>query len=275
MLIDRGQRVTIRSNKKERNHPDMNEINEKLPSDLRSCAVFLDVDGTLIDIAETPDQVIMPHHLPEQLAEVSLILNGALALISGRSIGSIDELFAPFRFPAAGLHGTEIRAQQDGEIDFERVDGAHLSSARQYLEPLAKHWPGLIVEDKGIAIAVHYRQAPEAASHVDRIVEGVLLELGSRWTRQDGKMVVEIHPSTSNKGAAIAKLMSAAPFKGRRPIAVGDDLTDETMFKFVNGISGRSIKVGASPHVSVANFAVDSPANVRDWISRLVQTNRD
>ncbi len=253
----------------------MNEINETLPTDLTSCAVFLDIDGTLIDIAETPDQVIVPHHLPEQLAKVSLRLNGALALISGRSIGSIDELFAPFRFPAAGLHGTEIRTQQGGEIECDIVDEGYLSSARQHLERLAKQWPGLIVEDKDVAIAVHYRRVPEAAAHVDRVVESVLLELGSGWTRQDGKMVVEVHPSASNKGAAIAKLMSAVPFKGRHPIAVGDDLTDERMFEFVNGKSGRSIKVGASSHASVANFAVESAARVRDWISRLAKANLD
>lgn len=249
----------------------MNKINETLPSDLKSTALFLDIDGTLIDIAETPDAVIVPGQLPEQLAELSLRLDGALALVSGRSISSIDRLFAPFRFPAAGLHGTEIRTHLNGEIDCEMLEKSNLDRARRVLEGLAQQWPGMIVEDKGIAIAVHYRQVPEAAKDVDRAIDKALLELGHDWTRQDGKMVVEVHPAASNKGTAIAKLMSAKPFKGRRPIAVGDDLTDEAMFKFVNAASGNSIRVGTRAPASAAVSVVDSTATVRDWLFRLAQ----
>ncbi|ATU93166.1 trehalose-phosphatase [Phyllobacterium zundukense] len=247
----------------------MNATSEPLPTDLESWAIFLDIDGTLIDIAETPGAVIVPHALPGQLAELSLRLDGALALVSGRSINSIDELFAPYRFPAAGLHGTEIRREENGEIDRKILEENQLDVARQKLEDLAKKVPDIIVEDKGIAIAVHYRQVPEAFSQVDHLVDTLLVQLGLGWARQDGKMVVEIHPSASSKGTAIAKLMSASPFKGRSPIAVGDDLTDEKMFEFVNSTSGRSIKVGTSAHASVARFSVDSANTIRDWISEL------
>jgi trehalose 6-phosphate phosphatase len=253
----------------------MNKINETLPTDLNSSALFLDIDGTLIDIAETPREVIVPRELPEQLAALSLRLGGALALVSGRSINSIDELFHPYRFPAAGLHGTEIRHERNGEIDRSVVDRNALDGARRDLEDLARKWPGTIVEDKGIAIAVHYRRAPEARSHVDHLIEAVLTQLGQGWARQDGKMVVEIHPGASSKGTAIARLMGGAPFKGRRPIAVGDDLTDEKMFEFVNMTAGRSIKVGMSAHASVARSSVDSANSIRRWISQLAQSRPD
>lgn len=253
----------------------MNEINESLPTDLKSWALFLDVDGTLIDIAETPRDVTVPRELPEQLAELSSRLDGALALVSGRSINSIDELFDPYRFPAAGLHGTEIRRERNGEIDRSVLDENSLEGARRELEDLARKWPGMIVEDKGIAIAVHYRRVPEARSQVDHLIETLLVQLGRGWARQDGKMVVEIHPSESSKGTAIAKLMSVSPFKGRSPIAVGDDLTDEKMFEFVNMTSGRSIKVGTSTHASVARFSVDSANSIRHWIAQLAQPGSD
>lgn len=247
----------------------MNEISEILPTDLRPWALFLDIDGTLIDIAETPDRVFVPYELPEQLAELSSRLEGALALVSGRSIESIDKLFDPYRFPAAGLHGTEIRSRGNGEIDRGILDEWRLDGARQELNDLARNWPGMIVEDKGIAIAVHYRQAPEAFSQVDARIGTLLEQIGSGWVRQDGKMVVEIHPGESNKGTAAAKLMNVTPFSGRIPIAIGDDLTDERMFEYVNKAGGRSIKVGTSTDASLATFQVDSARTIRHWISQL------
>ena len=253
----------------------MNKINEPLPTELNSSALFLDIDVTMIDIAETPSEEIVPPGLPDQLAAISLRMGGALALVSGRSIRSIDELFDPYRFPAAGLHGTEIRHERNGEIDRSAVDKNALDGARRELGGLARKWPGMIVEDKGIAIAVHYRQAPEARPDVDHLVETVLTQLGQGWARQDGKMVVEIHPGASSKGTAIARLMAVAPFKGRRPIAVGDDLTDENMFEFVNMTAGRSIRVGTLAHASVARSSVDSANSIRRWISQLAQSRPD
>jgi trehalose 6-phosphate phosphatase len=249
----------------------MNEIDEALPTDIKPWALFLDIDGTLIDIAETPGDVFVPPELPDQLAKISASLDGALALVSGRSIDTIDELFGPYQFPAAGLHGTEIRYERYGRIDRSIGDEGSLNDARRELEGLAKKWSGMIVEDKRVAIAVHYRQVPEAVSQVDAYVERLLVQLGRGWTRQDGSMVVEIHPSETNKGTAIAKLMSVSPFSGRSAIAIGDDLTDEMMFEFVNRTGGRSIKVGTSAHKSVAKFQVNSASNVRHWILQLAR----
>jgi trehalose 6-phosphate phosphatase len=250
----------------------MKKINDVLPTDLKPWALFLDIDGTLIDIAETPDRVFVPPELPAQLAELASRLEEALALVSGRSIDSIDKLFYPHQFPAAGLHGTEIRSKRNGEINRGILDEGRLDTAREELKGLATKWPGMLVEDKGIAIAVHYRQAPEAFSQVDAQVEALLTQLGSGWARQDGKMVVEIHPSESNKGTAAAKLMNVPPFSGRIPIAIGDDLTDERMFEFVNKTGGRSIKVGTSTDASLARFQVDSASTIRHWISQLAHS---
>lgn len=249
----------------------MNDINETLPTDLKPWALFLDIDGTLIDIAETPDDVVVPLELPQQLAEVSSRLDGAMALVSGRSIRSIDALFSPYQFAAAGLHGTEIRRERNGQIDRKIVEGASLDDARRELAGLAERWPGMIIEDKEISIAVHYRQVPEAFSQVDSHVDTLLRKLGPAWVRQDGKMVVEIHSNASSKGTAIAELMTVSPFIGRKPIAIGDDLTDETMFEFVNSTAGRSIKVGTSAHASLAKFSVGSASTIRHWISQLSQ----
>lgn len=251
----------------------MDEINEALPMASGAWALFLDVDGTLIDIAETPDAVQVPAELPQQIARLSESLSGALALVSGRSIASLDALFEPYLFPAAGLHGMEMRSAADGSVKRPTIDQDELGVARHTLGDLAQRWPGIIVEDKKIGFAVHYRLAPQAAGEVDRSIEALLLRLGPDWTRQDGKMVVEIRPSGTSKADAVARLMSAAPFLGRTPIAVGDDLTDETMFAYANGVRGRSVKVGISQHPTLAQFNVKSPQAIREWIARLAATS--
>ena len=250
----------------------MHEVSKALPMEAGMWALFLDVDGTLIDIAETPDSVDVPPELPRQVAALSQSLDGALAMVSGRSIAAIDALFDPFRFAAAGLHGMEIRSSPDGPVERVAVNGDDLGAARRKLDDLAQAWPGMIVEDKDIGFAVHYRKAPDAANDVDRLVDALLAQMGREWMRQDGKMVVEIRPSGTNKGDAVARLMATARFRGRFPITIGDDLTDEMMFAYANDALGRSIRVGTGAHSSLAQFTVESPRSIREWIARLAHS---
>ena len=252
----------------------MHEIDEALPMTRGTFALFLDVDGTLIDIAETPDAVLVPPLLPGQLARLSQSLNGALALVSGRSIASLDTLFGPYKFAAAGLHGMEMRSAPDDPIIRAFLnDKGELDAARDQLKRFAKRWPGLIIEDKGIGFAVHFRRVPKASLEVDREIQDLMATLGPEWTRQDGKMVVEIRPSGSNKADAVEKLMKAPAFRGRTPITIGDDLTDESMFAYANDTLGRSVRVGRGEHQSNAQFTVRSPEAIREWVARLAATS--
>jgi trehalose 6-phosphate phosphatase len=244
------------------------------PDDLERWALFLDVDGTLIDLADTPGDVVVPETLPHGIANLSARLNGALALVSGRSIQSVDALFYPYRFPAAGLHGNEMRHGKDGPVVRVPVDEGDLGHAKRSFGAIAVKWPGVIVEDKGAALAIHYRQAPDAFAEIDICAARIFEELGPRWTRQDGKMVIEIRPSGANKGNALTELTREPPFKDRLPLAIGDDLTDEAMFKMANALGGQSILVGSSDRTSFALSRVESPATVQEWIDKATRMQR-
>ena len=242
------------------------ELAEALPSDLREWALFIDIDGTLIDLAPTPTGIEIPADLPSQLLAVSQRSNGAMALVTGRSIEAVDAMFSPYQFVMAGMHGSEIR-DVSGRIRRKQIDKSSLDPARSELGKLAGQWPGLIVEDKNLAIAVHYRQASEAESAVRSKMSAIHSMLGEDWKLQNGKMVVELHPSGSDKGTAISDFMGHQPFKGKKPLVIGDDLTDEAMFHYANGCGGRSVRVGDSLYVSAAEFKVGSAHDVRRWVA--------
>ncbi|EJN01682.1 trehalose-phosphatase [Phyllobacterium sp. YR531] len=248
------------------------EIKDVLPTDLRAWALFLDIDGTLIDLAPTPNGIIVPEVLPEHLSSLYKQLDGAMALVTGRSIESADAMFAPFQFPIAGMHGSEVR-DGVGHQATKLIDRLALDEARQELEKLTLRWPQTIIEDKGLAIAVHYRQVPEAERAVQATLSTIHSKLGDGWKLQSGKMVVELLPSGTDKGSAIADFMSTAPYKGRRPLAIGDDLTDEAMFRFVNGSNGRSVRVGTPLFQSDAQYEVNSANDVRSWIAALANSS--
>lgn len=246
------------------------ELIDALPNNLSEWAVFIDIDGTLIDLAATPTGIHIPPELPAQLLTVSQRAKGAMALVTGRAIESVDAMFHPHQFVVAGMHGFEVR-DASGAIHRKSVDKVSLDVARQQLAGLAVHWPGLIVEDKGLAVAVHYRQVPEAADAVHAAMEALQTTLGEAWKRQDGKMVVELHPAGANKGAAVSDFMAAPPFKGKKPLVIGDDLTDEAMFDFANSSGGRSVRVGDSIYPSAAKLKVGSANDVRCWIASLAK----
>lgn len=229
-------------------------------------AWFLDVDGTLIDIAPTPSAIHMPEELPPLLQRLAEAHGGAVALVSGRSLANLRQLVMPFDPPAAGLHGLEWR--DGGGVERRIPVPPGLDDIRRRLAAEIDQFPGLLLEDKGAAVALHYRQAPHLADHVRRTTEAVLLD-HSGFAAVAGKMVVEIKPRGADKGSAVATFMQAAPFAGRRPVFVGDDLTDEDGFTAANRLGGLSVLVGP-PRQTQARHRLDDIEACRAWLARAV-----
>jgi len=232
--------------------------------DLPWC-LFLDVDGTLLEIAATPDAVRVDDHLRQLLSEVSRALDGAVALVSGRAIAALDELFAPQRWPAAGLHGIERRDAR-GRLHRCAPARARLDEARLHLLYLAARTPGILLEDKGAAIAVHYRAAPEIEPTLRRVLGEVAARLAPDYHLLEGKQVFELKPAFATKADAVQAFMREAPFAGRRPIYVGDDITDLDGFAAVERVGGLSVAVGDRVQ---AQLRVASPRDVRALLADL------
>lgn len=224
---------------------------------------FLDIDGTLLEFAARPEAVAADTGLKTLLRRLFKAAGGAVALISGRPVTDIDRVVAPLRFPAAGQHGIE-RRDHAGKLHIHAAPAAHLHDAVATLERMVARSPGLVLENKGATLALHYRLAPQHAPEVLRVMRELCADLGSEFELQTGKMLIEIKPGGKDKGTAIAEFMDEVPFRGRTPVFIGDDLTDEYGFALVNSKGGHSIKVGAGP--SVANWRLaDAPA-VRVWL---------
>lgn len=235
------------------------------PPDPRRDALFLDFDGTLVDIAPTPDAVIVPTGLTTLLGQIAETFGGAVAVVSGRPVAELDRFLDPLRLAAAGLHGLEWR--MGGDIG--RTDPpASLDALRTGIAASGLAARGLRVEDKGLSIALHYREAPHlgdeagtfaanaAAAHPDLAVLA-------------GKMVVEIKPRSASKASAVARFMAGAPFAGRRPVFVGDDVTDEDGMRAAIGAGGSGVKVG--PGETVARTRLDDPAAVMSWLKKSLE----
>ncbi len=228
-------------------------------------ALFLDIDGTLIDLAATPDAIQVPLQLAGHLAAVAARLKGALALVTGRSLSYADGLFSPHRFPIAGLHGAEFRAA-DGETSLALETPAFTALKRRLVERTA--WmEGVLIEDKGAAVAAHYRLAPAHDAALEAIMRDFAEAAGPGWTLQPGKMVFEIRPSRADKGEAAAAYLEEPPFAGRLPIAIGDDLTDEALFALANARGGWSIRVGSLATATCALARVSSPSAIRSALA--------
>ncbi|HEX4152539.1 MAG TPA: trehalose-phosphatase [Steroidobacteraceae bacterium] len=244
-------------------------MTQAAPSPSREWCLFLDVDGTLLEIAETPSGVVVDPALKALLAAVARTLNGAVALVSGRSIDVLDELFAPLKLPAAGQHGAERRSATGILVAADPGDGsrsAQLDSARVHLKGFVDSHPGALLEDKGRTIAVHFRQAPELEESARRAVEIASAALKPRYEVQEGKMVLEIKPCGINKGSAVEQFMREAPFRGRTPVFVGDDLTDEPGLRYVERAGGVSIAVGGGIE---GQWKFDDPQRVRHWLAAI------
>lgn len=230
------------------------------PSPAHDWALFLDVDGTLLELAPTPDSVRVPADLVGILRGLHHALDGALALISGRRIEALDALFAPLQLPAVGLHGLQWRDGYVVEHDTPPALPSVLAAARD----LAAKFPGALVEDKGATFALHWRNAPAAEEPLHEFATSALIDLPG-YRLQSGHDLIELRPDGHDKGDAIALMLSSPPFHGRTPVFVGDDLTDEYGFDAVKSRRGIAVLVGErSP--SAATHALHDPTAVREWL---------
>ncbi|WP_226622852.1 trehalose-phosphatase [Brucella anthropi] len=229
-------------------------------------ALFFDVDGTLLDIATNPDGVIVPAGLQKSLSSISGRLSGAMALVTGRAIAFIEERFPEYTGPIAGLHGAEFR-HASGLVELIEPD-EHFLIAKDFLRQAALRVSGFLAEDKGSAVALHYRAAPEKADLAHDLVGKALKLAGPNWTVQSGKMVCELRPAISDKGVALRRFMKEEPFAGRAPIAFGDDLTDVSMLEAAVELGGAAVVVGrAIDHPGAARL--ENPKELRLWLSSI------
>lgn len=211
-----------------------------------ACALFLDFDGTLVDIAPEPGAVVVPCGLVPTLTSLQQYLGGAVAVVSGRPIREIDQYLAPLRLPVAGVHGAERRGA-DGDVDL--AASYPLQAVEQAAGELARQHPQLLLEHKGTSLALHYRQAPHLEQLcLDVMQQAVAQSPGLALLR--GKMVAEAKPVGASKGNAIEAFLREPPFAGRTPVFVGDDITDEVGFSTVQRLGGLGVKVGEGPTVA-------------------------
>ncbi|ACL55264.1 trehalose-phosphatase [Methylobacterium nodulans] len=229
-------------------------------------ALFLDFDGTLVDIAPRPDQVVVPAELPAALATLRGRLGGALAIVTGRPIATIDGFLAPERFDVGGLHGVEMR-RGDRVAGCEPSAHPTLRAGVARLQDQTAPLEAVLIEDKGCSVAVHWRLAtPTDARKAQDAVERLAADLGSAYRLQLGKAVGEILPATATKGHAIRAFQEDAPYAGRRAVFFGDDLTDEKAFATVNADGGVSVRIGGGE--TIAQHRLAQPEDVRDLILR-------
>jgi len=231
-------------------------------------ALFLDFDGTLVELAATPDAVEVPPRLRETLGACASAFDGAVAIVSGRPIAAIDAMLRPLKLPAAGLHGLELR-MPDGTVEQATHGAAELAGLRARFMSLVQEDARLVVEDKGASVALHFRRAPEREQELREFVARAMAPHNGHQV-MPGKMVLEIRPTHADKGTAIGRFLEAPPFVGRRPVFAGDDLTDEDGFAAVNRLGGISVKVGGGG--SAAAWRVPDVAALRDWLADIART---
>lgn len=238
-----------------------------LPEADANRAFFLDVDGTLLEIAETPSGVKVDPGLIDLIRRLHACAGGAIALISGRRIADIDALFPDLRLPLAGQHGLE-RRDPEGNCHSHEPEGVDWSWLKALVKGTFDEKDGLLIEDKGLTLAVHYRQKPAMEEAVTQALRHLVIDAGAAVVLQPGKCVLEVKPAGRDKGTAIAEFMSEPPFRGRRPVFIGDDVTDEYGFRMVNGLGGDSIKVGAGQ--TAARWHLDHVQAVRAWLEAVI-----
>lgn len=230
-----------------------------------NCAFFLDLDGTLAEIQPRPELVFIPTETLATLAR--LHASGVcVAVISGRPLVQIDQLLGDLLLPAAGVHGAQRRTA-DGTLHDLHLDDELFAKIQAELSDACASHPGLYLEDKGVAFALHFRQAPELEPIARTLAEGFVARYPTALALQPGKCVFELKPRGASKGEVIRSFMNEPPFKGKHPVFIGDDVTDEAGFAAVNALGGLSIKVGHGP--SDARQRLESVAAVGEWLGRL------
>jgi trehalose 6-phosphate phosphatase len=233
--------------------------------DLNNIALLLDVDGTLIDIGPSPMAVHVPDALRAALTRLLAATVGALALVSGRPIRDLDRLFSPLTLPAIGGHGAEMRVAGD---EVHGSAKALPEALRQRLAGAATPGSGVVVEDKGYSVALHYRGAPQHEARLrDLVASGLKAFPGEDMEVLPGKAMIEVKRPGVSKGEAVRRLMRHAPFAGRLPVFLGDDVTDESVFAALPALGGKGFSVGRSFQGVAGIFA--GPYEVREALTRL------
>jgi trehalose 6-phosphate phosphatase len=233
--------------------------------DVRSIALLLDVDGTLIDIAPRPDEVHVPEDLCRALARLLERAGGALALVSGRPIRDLDGLFSPLRLPVVGGHGAEMRVGA-GEV-ISPVEPLP-QSMRAALARAEEFAPGIVIEDKGYSMGLHFRNAPQVEERLRTHIASVRAEFASEATEVlPGKALFEVKRPGVNKGNGVRQLMKYSPFAGRKPVFIGDDVTDEAVFAVLPELGGVGFSVSRRFEGAAGIF--ESPGAVRRALQRL------
>jgi len=253
-----------------------NGQNPALPTPREDWALFLDVDGTLVELAARPDAIHVDSALIAMLSNLNTRLGGAIALVSGRSVEMLDQIFAPLRLPAGGNHGLERRGA-DGVIHRPLPHPA-MEAIRCSFTEFSGENEGCLVEDKLLSIALHYRLRPSAEADARALAHRLCNELSSDLSGeldgtlvvQYGKMMVEVRPGNADKGSVIETLMTAPPFAGRLPVFIGDDVTDEAGFLAINARAGHSIRVGNGAPTA-ARFQLENVASVVAWLTAFSQ----
>jgi trehalose 6-phosphate phosphatase len=239
-------------------------MSQPLPAICADWALFLDVDGTLLDFADTPEQVTVPPDLFDLLPALYGFLGGSLALVSGRPIATLDRLFAPLRLPAAGQHGAELRAAALGGI-VRTPPPSHLAEVSAGLRRFAATHPGILVEDKNASVAVHYRRAPQFRDELEAFTRAAIATNNEHMEILEAVMAFDVKLRSVDKGRAVAWFMNRPPFMGRLPVFIGDDHTDEYGFAEVTRRAGHAIQVGTSrPRITPWHLA--TPADLRQWL---------
>lgn len=238
-----------------------------LGEQLRDYALFLDVDGTLLPIADRPHEVRVPPDLLDVLDRLQQELLGAVALVSGRAIPNLDDLFAPLLLPSAGVHGLERRGH--GAAYSSSANREALNELRPALSAFVERHPGLLLEDKELSLTLHCRLVPELKAQVQSFLTTVMAGSDPSLELTRGKMVFEVKPRGVDKGTAIQCFMSEAPFRGRRPIFMGDDTTDEDGFVVVNQMKGISLRVGPK-QATAAEYSLPNETAVHAWLKTFI-----
>lgn len=228
-------------------------------------ALFLDFDGTLADIAPQPQEVAVPGSLPPRLAALAKALQGSLAIVTGRPIAEIDHFLAPLQLPAAGIHGAERR---DAAGRWQYLPAPALDMVLGPLKTLCAANPGLLLERKSVALALHYRLAPTLEPQCRMVMLWAQQQLPDMVLMR-GKQVIELKPRAASKDAAVRAFLTEAPFQGRQPWFFGDDVTDEAAFETVQALEGVAVKVGEG--ATQARYRVSSPAALQQWMQASLQ----
>jgi trehalose 6-phosphate phosphatase len=261
--------VALQQDNQSKDAASSKHLTGELARRLDQYAILLDIDGTLLELAPTPREVWVPPGLSDTLNRLLAKTSGALALVSGRSLNDIDLIFAPDQFPAVGGHGAEMRLANDGEAVATHAPPMDKELKRR-LAAIAKLSPGILLEDKGYSLALHYRLAPHAEKAIYAAVSLIRADLPNAPIEVlPGKCVCEIKHSGFNKASGVIELMNHEPFKGRLPIFVGDDVTDESVFAIMPDFGGLPFSVGRRARGVANHFG--EPRDVREWLARLAE----